>query len=499
MVAVPCILREENLKGLIVKRTLVVLIIAGLTLVGGGVWGWNHRTAGSTGDMMSSQPAAPPLSPTAPPVVHLATQKQQAAEIKVGPVVERAMAVSRTVPGRLRYDERWHIEVKIPTEGMLAEVRVKPGQSVQQGQVLALLHSPEVGTARADVLKHQALCELADRVHARKKKVTDGVRQLVAAVQAGRSPQEVTDAMEDVSLGAYRSTILQAYSRYRLAQALTKNLAPLGDRGAVPGRLVKQRMSDRESAQAALATAMEQASYQADQECAEARLAVEDARRRLRISQQHLHTLLGYTEYATACCQHEALSTVEVRAAFQGTIEAQLLSVSERVEQGAALFVLANTSQLWVAADIREQEWAALQLTEGQPLTLTTPALPDQEFPAQVYYVGREVELDTNAVSLIATVDNQAGLLRPGQFMRVVLPLGKSRRVIAVPETAIVEHESRPFVFVASRPGEYRHGHVELGVRSDGWVELRSGVDLGERVVTEGAFYLKSELLLDGE
>ena len=51
---------------------------------------------------------------------------------------------------------------------------------------------------------------------------------------------------------------------------------------------------------------------------------------------------------------------------------------------------MANTDSLWVAADIREREWPALQLTGEQPLEFTSPAVPDRVFAATLYYVGRE-------------------------------------------------------------------------------------------------------------
>jgi len=116
-----------------------------------------------------------------------------------------------------------------------------------------------------------------------------------------------------------------------------------------------------------------------------------------------------------------------------------------------------------------------------------------------VYYVGREVSPVSNAVPLVASLDNPDGRLRPGLFVRVAIPLEEQSEVLAVPEQAVMEHERRRFVFIEEGPGKYRRADIKTGRESEGWVEIRSGLKAGDRVVTEGAFILKSELLLERE
>jgi cobalt-zinc-cadmium efflux system membrane fusion protein len=99
----------------------------------------------------------------------------------------------------------------------------------------------------------------------------------------------------------------------------------------------------------------------------------------------------------------------------------------------------------------------------------------------------------------VAVIDNTPGLLRPGQYVSVRLPLGAPRQSPAVPETALVEHEGKRFVFVSSEEHRYHRRDVRTGIEADGWVEIVEGLSPGEQVVTQGAFYLKSELLLEGE
>ena len=141
---------------------------------------------------------------------------------------------------------------------------------------------------------------------------------------------------------------------------------------------------------------------------------------------------------------------------FAGTIEEKRVAQSARVQKLDTLFVLADTKTLWVAADIREQDWRALGISIGQDLTVETPALPGRQLTARVSYVGRQVVPETNSVPLIAEVANADGLLRPGLFVRVVIPVGSSKNLLCVPAAAVVSHENVKFVFVQEGPKAFR-------------------------------------------
>jgi cobalt-zinc-cadmium efflux system membrane fusion protein len=188
-----------------------------------------------------------------------------------------------------------------------------------------------------------------------------------------------------------------------------------------------------------------------------------------------------------------------MRAPFRGTIEESVFGVSERLKQGDRQFVLADTSRLWVSADLREADWKALGIQPDTSLMVESPALPGEKFTAKVYYVGREVSSTSNAVPLVASLDNSEGRLRPGLFVRVSIPLEDQTDVLAVPEQGVMEHERRRFVFLEDEPGRFRRVDVKTGRNSDGWIEIRAGLKAGDRVVTKGAFLLKSELLLERE
>lgn len=476
------------------KSKIVPTLIV-LATLGGGSWLFWKELAPKPSHEGEAVAAGPERERTH---IILPEEKLAVAGLHATPVELRPIRNIQTVPGRIQYDDSRHIEVKLPTEGILSDVRIKPGDVVEAGHVLAILSSPEVGNARADVLKLRAGLALAQRQLKWQDAICQGLKQLVDAVQADRDASAILADMNTASLGVYREQVMTAYTRYQLALSMASNANTLSESGAVSTSTLQQRRSELSTAEAALKAIVEQSQFDSQRKCAEALVDADDAKRRLKIGEQHLQTLLGYAESVEDDADMQQLSHVEIRAPFAGTIEDRHFSSQERVAVGDSLCVLADTSRLWVAADIREREWGALRLQSGENIKVTTPGLPDQALTATVYYIGRQVDPETNAVPIVANIDNASGLLRPGQFVRVALPVAAAREVTAVPDSALLEHDQTSFVFIEEKPGEFRQQLVKRGLSDSGWTEV-TGLDPGTKVVSQGAFYLKSELLLESE
>jgi cobalt-zinc-cadmium efflux system membrane fusion protein len=109
---------------------------------------------------------------------------------------------------------------------------------------------------------------------------------------------------------------------------------------------------------------------------------------------------------------------------------------------------------------------------------------------------GRHVSPQTNSVSLIAEIGNEHGLLRPGLFVRVSIPIGAPKDVLSTPATAVLQHKGAKFVFVQIGPKTFRRADVTTGLETDKVVEIVSGLTEGEPVVVQGAIALKAEMLI---
>lgn len=415
------------------------------------------------------------------------------------PSVIRRIEDVRHVSGRLTYDEAKHIDVKAPVAGVLVDVLVKPGDVVPEGQLLAIISSPEVGKARAAVLTEQSKFQVIIKQIERLEEVTNNLRNLFAALDQNRPLDEIEKQFNEKSLGTYRQQIIAAYSERFLANQLATAARPLVDAGSMPRRTLQERENDRHVADAAFRSVRETTAYDIGIRQQQLDAERNDATRQVMIAQNHLTTLLGFADDVGAEATSESLSRMEVRAPFAGTVEARSYAKRERVEQSDSLFVLANTETLYVSADIRENEWAAMSVKPGQDITVVAPAIPGRTFTAKVHYIGREVEVESNSLPLVATISNADGLLRPGMFVRVAIPVAESNDVIAVRSESVMQHENEKFVFVSMNDNSFRRVDVTTGVNNEEWVEIKAGLKAGDPVVAGGAFLLKSELLLAGE
>ncbi len=478
---------------------VVSKVLSGLFLVAVVAGGWFAVRSLNSPDTSEATAESESETPTVESQFSLPEKKVAKARFTTAESNIRKIEDVRTVPGRLTYDEARHIEVKTPVSGVLVDVLVKPGDVVTEGQLLAIIDSPEIGTARAAVLSEQSKLKVILKHIQRLEEVTNNLRSLFVMLDKNAPLDEVEKQFNDKSLGTYRQEIIATYSQRFLANQLVTAARPLVETGSLPLRTLRERENDRHVADAEFRSARETTAYDIGVRMRQLEADRNNAERQVMIAQNHLKTLLGFEDDEGMEMTTESLSRMNVQAPFAGTVEARFFARRERVEQSDSMFVLANTDSLYVSADIRENEWAAMAIQPGQNVTVVAPAIPGRSFTAKVHYIGRQVAVESNSLPLVATISNEDGLLRPGMFVRVSLPVSQSDDVVAVRAESVMQHENEKFVFVSLNDQTFRRVDVQTGVNNEEWVEIKEGLQAGEPVVARGAFLLKSELLLAGE
>ena len=469
-----------------------------LAVMGGG-WMAVHQISGPGSSTFEQDSLEE--SPLPADSITLPQGKLEAAKIETLAAEMRPAEEVHTIPGRITYDETKHVEVKAPLDGILAEVLVTPGDHVESGQLLAVLRSHEIGQARAETLRRREQCAIAQQKLQREMTLSENLRQMSQMLDQGNTVIEIETAFSNRSLGEYRQGILTAYAEMQLASELLKKIQPLAESGSVSGRAIREREAERQIAETAFRTEKDQATFLANQAKLNAETDLAEAHRQLDLAWQAVDMLLGQKEDRNAVHldDEDALSRLEVRSPFTGSVESQGFANDERVSRGDSLIVLANTDSLYAAASIRESDWFAVSLTPGTLVSVLVPALKNRLYEAPIRYIGRQLNTETNSVPLVAAIDNSDGLLRPGMFVRVTVPIGKGRDVLSVKAESVVQHENQEFVFVATSSGTFQRVDVSTGQASDDWIEITAGLSPGQPVVTKGSFLLKSELLLLGE
>ncbi|MEZ6044141.1 MAG: efflux RND transporter periplasmic adaptor subunit [Planctomycetaceae bacterium] len=477
---------------------MVKLILVILALTGGGlIYLYRDSTPEVAEPHLSEIDQNAELVPTG--MVQLTPEKVLSGKIVTEPVTTHQLQPEHTVPGRLSYNEARHISIKAPISGILSELPVKPGDKVSKGDLIAVVHSADIGRARSEILRCQSLVDLAATEHDRMKLISQNLEELLASLEQKRNIDQIQREFSEKILGDYRDKILSAYSRYHLASESLEKVKPLAESGAIAGLQLRERESEAQITRSAYQSTCDQSRYDAQKDERRTASSLAEAERMLTIAEQELKTLMGSSAEQTTEPNGVSLSSLEIRAPFEGTIESLILARNERLSATDSICVLADTTSLYVSADIRENDWQAVELEPGTEVQVTSPALPGELLTAKIHYIGREVSVSSNAVPLIATIDNSAGHLRPGMFIRVQIPVGPAQNSLAVPAESVMKHDNQQFVFIARGENTFERVDIETGIETPEWVEVTSGLQEGQEVVRNGAFLLKSELLLEGE
>ncbi|WP_284352601.1 efflux RND transporter periplasmic adaptor subunit [Roseisolibacter agri] len=182
-------------------------------------------------------------------------------------------------------------------------------------------------------------------------------------------------------------------------------------------------------------------------------------------------------------------------APFAGVVVARAANRGEMATPEDQLFTVADLSHVWIELDVFERDLPRVRT--GQPVTVNAAAFPGRTFPGRIVYLGAVVDTARRTVRARVEIPNADGALRPGMFATArVQTGGGGPPLLVVPQEAVQEVEGRRAVFVpGDRPGQFRVVPVDVGETLDGGrVVIRTGLTPASRVVTAGAFLLRSEL-----
>jgi multidrug efflux system membrane fusion protein len=183
---------------------------------------------------------------------------------------------------------------------------------------------------------------------------------------------------------------------------------------------------------------------------------------------------------------HDAL----VRAPVVGVIQTRTVQTGQYVQPGAVLATLIRRDPLLLRFKVAEQE--ADRLKPGQEAVFQVKN-DKTEYTAAITHVAAAAEENTRMAAITAEItDKNKNLLRPGAFAEIHIPVGSSRKVPVIPQTAIRPSE-RGFLSFVVENGQAVERVVTLGMRTtDGRVEIMQGLKAGETLVIRGGEALRS-------
>ena len=186
-------------------------------------------------------------------------------------------------------------------------------------------------------------------------------------------------------------------------------------------------------------------------------------------------------------------SRFDLKSPLTGTVVERNVTVGQMVgaDPTQMLYTIADLNVLQVVAEVYERDLS--RVSKGTPVTVTVEAYPDETFSGTIVYVGDVVDQTTRTIKVRCNVTNRDLKLKPEMFARVRLKTGSSTPVLALPKEAVIEVGGQAFVFVQAADGRYVRRPVMTGTMAGDTIQIREGLQAGERVVVKGALLLKGE------
>lgn len=236
----------------------------------------------------------------------------------------------------------------------------------------------------------------------------------------------------------------------------------------------------------------------------------------------------------------ESPRTFTLRAPIGGVVTRKDVQAGQYVEEGTELYAVTDLTHVWANAFVYENDLAGVRV--GQPVEVTSRALPDRRYDGRVAFVAPTLDPETRTAQVRVDVPNPDRALRPGMYadVRIALtPAGAAAPAVAatasytcpmdpeivsdepgkcpicgmnlekvetpatgggtlvVPESAVIDNGTQRVVYREGEPGVFDAIAVELGPAADGYYPVLAGLKSGDRVVTQGAFLIDAEVRLN--
>jgi len=189
----------------------------------------------------------------------------------------------------------------------------------------------------------------------------------------------------------------------------------------------------------------------------------------------------------------QVVSEVTVPSPADGLVITRSVNPGQVVNSGQELFVVTDLGTVWVIGDLYERDFPRVRV--GSQATVTVPSAPDGKTQGRVAYIDPRVDPATRTAKVRVEVSNRSGDLRLGMFVTVAFQTNATEHVTVVPPAAVQTIGDRSVVYVPadSDEGKFVERLVKLGARSGEFVQVLEGLKPGDKVVTEGSFFLRAE------
>jgi cobalt-zinc-cadmium efflux system membrane fusion protein len=191
--------------------------------------------------------------------------------------------------------------------------------------------------------------------------------------------------------------------------------------------------------------------------------------------------------------------TLPIKSSINGFVAERNVVIGQLVDAATTAFRIINTGVVWVDGQIYEKDITKIE--QKTDALFTTAAYPSEKFNGKIIYIGQTVDEQSRTITVRGEFNNPSGRLKPQMFGELKIPASAMAEAVMVPEEAVVKEAGGEYLFVqksgtAGSDGllTFEKRKVITGTSSDNRIEIKEGLKKGEKIVSKGVFYLKSEL-----
>jgi membrane fusion protein, copper/silver efflux system len=188
----------------------------------------------------------------------------------------------------------------------------------------------------------------------------------------------------------------------------------------------------------------------------------------------------------------KAARRIAVRAPADGVVIDKPVQEGMRIEPGQALYKTANLADVWLIAEVQEQDLGLIRV--GQKAQAHFIAFPGKSFEGTVDFIYPTLSPETRTARVRIVIPNPGQILRAAMYASVAIAVPTADQpMLAVPASAVIDSGARQVVLVDRGEGRFEPRPVRLGTQAGDWIEVIEGVKAGEKVVTSANFLIDAE------
>jgi cobalt-zinc-cadmium efflux system membrane fusion protein len=369
-------------------------------------------TSGLEVSCRQSQAASVAATPQTPPPgeVWLTPAQVAEAKIKVDAVADQDVDDTVTTSGTVTLEDTLTGHVFSPVTGRILTIAAQLGQHVKKGDPLAVIESPDIGSAVSDT--HKAGADLIAAQHDLKRKRDLFDQKAASAADVETAEDTYRTAKAELERARQKQMLLHVGNVDTVTQTYTLT-AP------VDGEVLLRNINPG----------------------------------------------------------------IEVQGQYSGGANQELFTIGE-------------LGKIWVFADIYEIDMARVHM--GAPAAVTVLSYSDKVFQGTVDWISGSLDPNTRTAKVRCTFENPDRLLRPSMYSTVRISVDQ-KRALAIPKEAVVRLGEYRVVFVqvGESDGHVRFERVPVDLderQGSPWIEVKHGLDAGQKIVTSGSAFLSQKL-----